>query len=674
MFYFIGALLIFNSCVDDDFDTPPADGTDPDITANTTIAELKALHTIGGLEEVKDDIIITGIVIADDRSGNFFRQLIIQDETGGIELRINETDLFNEYGIGRRVFVNCRTLWLGDYNGVTQLGAGTEPDDRGGVQLARIPAVLLPEFLVKGQWNQPVIPVVKSIAQLRNTDISTLVTVENSQFVLATCERTYARDYTTTQGTRVQESLNQDVESCDNGALMVVRTSGFANFASEMLPSGSGTITGVYSVFGSTKQLLIRNTDDVDMNGSRCGSSGVDGELKTIAEVRDMFSGSAQTISGNFKITGTVISDHINENISNRNMVIQDGDRGIIVRFSESHNFGIGEILDINIDGVELSEFRGALQLNNVEIERAFTSCTIGEVVPKEVTAQDIMNNAWDYQSTLVKINDAEISGNATFSGNTFVTDATGTVNMFTQSFAVFKDVFVPTGEVSITGIIGSFDGVQLAIRSLDDIEGGDFGGDATDEDISTIRALHVGTDINIPNNYQITGVVTSDITTGHFHEQNLVIQDGSAGIVVRFSEAHPFTIGTQLTIVVRGLELSEFNDLLQVNFVPLAAVIDEKPGTLPTPRTATVAEIKANGEAWESTLVKINAVTITGSSTFNGVTKVTDSTGELDMFTSAGASFSGDAVPSGMVNLTGFVSEYQGTRQIGIRDKSDLE
>ena len=674
IYFILFSILFLHACVDDDFDHPPLDGEQPAIKANTTIADLKALHTLGSYEEITEDIIISGVVIADDRSGNFFRALLIQDSTAGIEIRMNETDLFNEYGEGRELFIKCNGLWLGDFAGITQLGAGTEVDDDGDIELSRLPSALFDEFIVKGQWNKHVTPTIKTIAELRSGDISTLVRLENMQFSLPSCERTYARDYVSPGGTRVQESLNQPMESCVNGATIILRSSGFSHFAGTMLPTGSGAITAVYSVFNDTKQLLIRDTDDVDFNDPRCGDSGVNGTLKTLAEIRAMYTGTAQTLTGDFKVSGTVISDFLNENLSSRNLIIQDETAGIVVRFTESHNFGLGEIMEININNVELSDFNGLLQLNDVEINQAFTTCNIGQIEPRLATVQEILNNEWDWQSTLVKVNMAVLSGGATLSGGTFVTDATGTIDMFTQSFASFAGAFLPIGEVDITAIIGDFNGVQLTIRNLDDIEGGDIGGDPTDASLADIRALYTGSTINVPNNFQVTGVVVSDAPSGNMHSQNLALQDATGGIIVRFTEDHPFLLGDELTITVRGVELSEFRTLLQLNNVSINSVTNQTTGTLPTPRAATVSEIIANGEAWESTLVKISDATISGSTTFNGNTMVTDATGSIPMFTRSAAVFQSESVPATPINLTALVTEFDGERQVNMRNIGDVE
>ena len=121
----ITALLIIPvSCVDLEFDEPPAGGEDNNLQVNITIAELKSRHTLEQYEEITDDVTFQGLVISNDAAGNFFKQLVIQDATAGIEMRIEMTDLNNLYPVGRKVYVKAKGLWLGDYNGLVQLGAG----------------------------------------------------------------------------------------------------------------------------------------------------------------------------------------------------------------------------------------------------------------------------------------------------------------------------------------------------------------------------------------------------------------------------------------------------------------------------------------------------------------------------------------------------------------------
>lgn len=93
------------------------------LTPNTTILELKKLYATPGTPvTISDDIVIGGQVISEDRSGNVYKSLYIQDETGGIELKLGKNGLYNDYKLGQWVYVKCSGLTLGAYNGMVQLG------------------------------------------------------------------------------------------------------------------------------------------------------------------------------------------------------------------------------------------------------------------------------------------------------------------------------------------------------------------------------------------------------------------------------------------------------------------------------------------------------------------------------------------------------------------------
>ena len=113
------------------------------MTRTHSIAELAAMYTPGEGDdnEVKlgpvkgRDIIIAGRVSTSDQAGNFYKSLYIQDETGGIELKLGKNGLYNDYKPGQWIYVNCSGLYLGMYgwkarnttynsngNGMIQLG------------------------------------------------------------------------------------------------------------------------------------------------------------------------------------------------------------------------------------------------------------------------------------------------------------------------------------------------------------------------------------------------------------------------------------------------------------------------------------------------------------------------------------------------------------------------
>src|SRR5215204_1011761 len=85
------------------FDNPPGPA-DPAIVANTSIKALKAMHiSAGAYDVITTDIVISGIVVADDKSGNLYKQIFIQDATGGLQIMLDANSLYGSYPVGRRI-------------------------------------------------------------------------------------------------------------------------------------------------------------------------------------------------------------------------------------------------------------------------------------------------------------------------------------------------------------------------------------------------------------------------------------------------------------------------------------------------------------------------------------------------------------------------------------------
>lgn len=91
------------------------------LQTNTTIAELKAMYA-SGPTKIETNVVIGGQVVSEDKSGNVYKSLYIQDDSGAIELKLGKSGLYNDYKLGQWVYVKCSGLTLGKYNGMLQLG------------------------------------------------------------------------------------------------------------------------------------------------------------------------------------------------------------------------------------------------------------------------------------------------------------------------------------------------------------------------------------------------------------------------------------------------------------------------------------------------------------------------------------------------------------------------
>lgn len=261
------AVVIFISACNKKFDEPAA-FVAPNISANATIKGLKSLHSTGGFEKVVGDSIIAGVVIADDKSGNLYKEIYIQDATGALVIEIDRASLYGDFPVGRTIYIKAKDLYLSDYGGMIQLGV-LDRSVPNNPQLSGIPSNLIDTYIVKGPFGNPPAPkVISNLSSLgtamQDPSLGTLIQLNGFEFSNADTSKTYS------DTSALKKSVNYTIKDCGGTNSIIVRTSAFANFAGTKLPGGNGTIIGVYTVFGSTKQLLIREVSDVKFTGSRC--------------------------------------------------------------------------------------------------------------------------------------------------------------------------------------------------------------------------------------------------------------------------------------------------------------------------------------------------------------------------------------------------------------------
>ncbi|MCX6272959.1 MAG: DUF5689 domain-containing protein [Bacteroidetes bacterium] len=244
----LSGLFILPGCVNKDFDTPPVIIPKVDFPSNTTIAELKAMFS-GGLDSLTTDIVIQGIVVANDESGNFYKTLEIQDNTAGIEVKLNRTSLYTEFKVGQRVFIKCKGLFLGQYGGLVQLGAKYTG------AIGQIPDIFIDNYVFRDSLaGTPPAPKVINIASPAVGDLCTLVKLDSVHFV--EIGKIFA------DPSSIASATNRTIID-DNGTTMVLRTSGYASFAGAVIPKGKGSLRGILSVYNGTWQFYIRDLNDI---------------------------------------------------------------------------------------------------------------------------------------------------------------------------------------------------------------------------------------------------------------------------------------------------------------------------------------------------------------------------------------------------------------------------
>lgn len=232
---------------------------------NTSINSIYKTHIAGNAEQFVNNEIITGIVTANDAMDNFYKSIVIQDSTAAITLKMDGFSLSALYPLGMRVVLRLNGMWMGEYGGMLQLGGGVDRADPQFPSIIPLPASLFQKHIITLAAEKMPEPLSVSYDQLHDSLHSRLIRLNNIQFV--------ENDTASYLGDWVNKSTNSLSLKYCNGGTVYLRTSGFAKFAKIKSPKGSGSITGIYSEFGSQRQLMIRDTNDIVFSSARCNNN-----------------------------------------------------------------------------------------------------------------------------------------------------------------------------------------------------------------------------------------------------------------------------------------------------------------------------------------------------------------------------------------------------------------
>lgn len=216
-------------------------------TSQLSIAGLKALCDGRSALRISQDATICGQVVANDLYGEFSREIILQDDSGGIAIAVEGDQLADRFPFGQLVEVRCNGLVLTDYGG--KVGLGTEPGEYG--------SGVIPQEEIERYFHFPGTDVEMprsvplAFEEVGSLHIDTRVRFEGVRFVEAGkpwCDTDPETGRTVTTEREIMDA---------NGARFLVRTLGNCDYAEEPLPSGSGMLGGVIDYFGGKYALRV---------------------------------------------------------------------------------------------------------------------------------------------------------------------------------------------------------------------------------------------------------------------------------------------------------------------------------------------------------------------------------------------------------------------------------
>lgn len=233
-------LILFSSC-EKEYSEPIL--TNVPQGSVKTIAEVRAMEVLGTEVIISDDISVYGVVTMDETTGNLYKEAYMTDATGNLYLRFTSgSGLY----IGDSIMVNLNGAKILRYNQMLQIDS-LHPDNS----------------IVKISTQNFKAPEVTTIdVLLNNLEASQgkLVQLDNSWFQAGGQGLTYANAAIQTSESRFLQDIVSDI--------IEVRTSGYSNFANDTLPNGAGSFIGVVAQYNSGLQLLIRNPNELSLNGT----------------------------------------------------------------------------------------------------------------------------------------------------------------------------------------------------------------------------------------------------------------------------------------------------------------------------------------------------------------------------------------------------------------------
>jgi len=473
--YFVSIFLftsIFYSCVqDDDYKIPNIENcSEVAIPVTKTVEEIYENSTSTVTQYTNQDV-LEAYVISNDQAGNFFKRLHFQtlDGSRGFSIPIDVSDLYTIFNPGRKVYIQLQNSYtqlhfdgldIGNYffDEATQLES-----------IGKIPATNYKNIIIKScdvlEENQLVNKI--TLNQITDAHLNTLIELKDVQFEDAALGKTLY-------------DVNNDVGGATNYVIqdisetsINIRTSAFANFGSNTVPNGNGTIRGVLTKFRNTYQLLTRTLEDIRLNGERKRigfAENITGSQISIAEIRALFTGTDTQILDDVFIEGVITMSGIDHNnMTHRNAFIQDESGAIALRFSSATSVRRGNKVKVNLKDVVLGNLRGLLQANITQYKNVlFVDEDVPLPDPKLITVAEL--NTGNLEGLLVQIDAVQFEDEkGTYKGNKPLTDCSDVISVLTENSATFAKDTYPTGNGKIIGIASEYDQPVLLIRDAND-------------------------------------------------------------------------------------------------------------------------------------------------------------------------------------------------------------
>lgn len=238
-----------------------------------SIADLKTqfatiINSDNGYKQIEKDMMIKAVVTGNDVSGNIYNQVSVQDASGAIIIAINGSGLSGYLPVGQEILVKLKGLYIGSYKKLPQIGGVNTKLSDGSLGMGKIERAIWNEhfkILNPGEADaSTVVPEEFDLTKLTDAaymdaNVGKLMTLKKVKFASANGTNVWAPDDTNTSLELIDAETGKKISSSN----LVVRNSGYSKFANEVVPQGVFDITGIFTRYNNTWQIVLRSTDDL---------------------------------------------------------------------------------------------------------------------------------------------------------------------------------------------------------------------------------------------------------------------------------------------------------------------------------------------------------------------------------------------------------------------------
>ncbi len=205
---------------------------------NSTISQIHTIYS-QGTREVNQDIIVEGRVTANDEFGNFFKTFVIESDGYAIEILDGLYNSYVRHPLGSSIILKLNGMGLDRYKGVLRCGLLAPATSSYSLDYIEAEALVDQHISLTALQGAPT-PQLRTIAQLEEARAGELITINS---LMLNTEDGIERNWS---GYALFQDMAQDSIWC--------YTSSYADFASEKIPQGELSLTGILE-FGSTDSL-----------------------------------------------------------------------------------------------------------------------------------------------------------------------------------------------------------------------------------------------------------------------------------------------------------------------------------------------------------------------------------------------------------------------------------